>query len=140
MRSVGDGTTTRGLTSRWAPTGTNQATRTLLLCGVAAGPIYVVVGGLQVLQRDGYDLTRHSLSLMSNGDLGWIQITNFLLTGLLVLACATGIRRVLPPGHGSTWGPRLLSVHAIGLLAPGSSSPTPTTASRREPHLGYRPR
>ena len=62
MRSVGDGTTTRGLTSRWAPTGTNQATRTLLLCGVAAGPIYVVVGGLQVLQRDGYDLTRHSLS------------------------------------------------------------------------------
>lgn len=119
MRSVGDGTTTRGLTSRWAPTGTSQATRTLLLCGVAAGPIYVVVGGLQVLLRDGYDLTRHSLSLMSNGDLGWIQITNFLLTGLLVLACATGIRRVLPPGRGSTWGPRLLSVHAIGLLAAG---------------------
>jgi hypothetical protein len=46
MSSVGDGTTTRGLTGRWAPTGTNQATRTLLLC-VAAGPIYVVVGGLQ---------------------------------------------------------------------------------------------
>ena len=118
----------------------NQATRTLLLCGVAAGPIYVVVGGLQVLLRDGYDLTCHPLSLTSNGDLGWIQITNFLLTGLLVLACATGMRRVLPPGRGSTWGPRLLSVHAIGLLAAGVSSPTPTTASRREPHLGYRPR
>lgn len=117
MRGISDPTTTPGVTTRWAPT--DQATRTLLLCGVAAGPIYVALGGLQVLTRDGYDLTRHTLSLMSNGDLGWIQISNFLLTGLLVIACATGMRRVLPAGRAGTWGPRLLGVHGIGLLAGG---------------------
>jgi hypothetical membrane protein len=115
-----DGTTTGGLAARRAPASTDQATRTMLLSGVVAGPIYVVVGGIQVLTRDGFDLTRHSLSLMSNGDLGWIQITNFLLTGLLVVACAIGMRRVLPPWRAGTWGPRLLGVHGVGLLAAGA--------------------
>ena len=42
----------------------------------------------QALTRDGFDLTRHPWSLLTNGDLGWIQITNFVLTGLMVLAFA----------------------------------------------------
>jgi hypothetical membrane protein len=56
---------------------------------------------------------------MSNGDLGWIQITNFVLTGLLVVACAIGVRRMLPPGNAGAWGPRLLGIHGLGLIAAG---------------------
>jgi len=78
------------------PTGTNQATRTLLLCGVAAGPIYVVVGGLQVLLRDGYDLTRHPLSLISNGDLGWVL-------GLLIPGMLAALQRTPQGLHGDWW-------------------------------------
>ena len=48
-------------------------TRALLCCGVLAGPIYIVVGLVQALTREGFDLTRHDLSLLANGRLGWIQ-------------------------------------------------------------------
>lgn len=92
---------------------------TLLMCGVAAGPIYVTAGVLQILFRDGFDPARHSLSLMSNGDLGWIQIASFLLTGALVIACAAGMRRVLPERRAATWATRMLTVHGAGLIAAG---------------------
>src|SRR5262249_14340506 len=66
----------------------------LLTCGVVAGPLYLAVVLLQALTRTGFDLKRHPLSSLSLGHLGWIQIVNFVVTGLLVLACAAGMRRV----------------------------------------------
>jgi hypothetical protein len=52
-------------------------------------------GLLQALTRDGFDPTRHPLSLLSLGELGWVQIANFVVTGVLYLACAVGMWRVL---------------------------------------------
>src|SRR3982751_920949 len=91
-------------------------TRALLWCGVLAGPLYVVIGLLEILFRPGFDLRRHALSLMSNGALGWIQIASFVLTGLLVIALAIGVRRALHPGRAATWGPWLLAVYGLGLV------------------------
>ena len=34
-------------------------------------------------------------SVLGNGDLGWVQIANFLVTGLLVIGAAVGMRRAL---------------------------------------------
>jgi hypothetical protein len=45
-------------------TGTN-GTRALLACGVVAGPLFVAVALLQVLTRQGFDLTRHRISLLA---------------------------------------------------------------------------
>jgi hypothetical protein len=90
-----------------------------LLCGVVAGPLYVVAGAFQMIVRVGFDPTRHALSLMSNGDLGWIQIANFLVTGLLVIACSVGMRQVLHPGPGGTWGPVLVGLYGLGLIGAG---------------------
>ena len=60
--------------------------------------------------RDGFDLARHPLSLLSLGDLGWIQIANFVLSGLLFLACAAGMRRVMVEGKGpSSWSARAMT-------------------------------
>jgi hypothetical protein len=70
----------------------------------------------QMLVRDGFDIRRHALSLLTNGNLGWIQILNFVLTGLLVIAGAFGMRRALRWGRGRTWGPLLLGVHGLGLI------------------------
>jgi hypothetical membrane protein len=75
----------RTTTSASSETAT-KLTRALLACGIVAGPLYIVLGLIQILIRPGYDITRHDLSLMSNGDLGWIQIANFLVTGLLTIA------------------------------------------------------
>src|SRR5438477_10670515 len=72
-----------------------RLTRVLLICGLIAGPFYLVVGLIQALTRPGFDLLRHDLSLLANGNLGWIQISSFLLTGLLVLAFAVGMRQTL---------------------------------------------
>jgi Protein of unknown function (DUF998) len=98
---------------------TPTITRALLVCGVVAGPLYVVVALLQVLFRDGFDLGRHPLSLLSLGELGWIQITNFIVGGLLAVGFAVGLRRVLPPGRGGTWAPLLVGGYGLGLIAGG---------------------
>ena len=94
-------------------------TRTLLACGAVAGPLFVVVGFGQAFIRQGFDLRRHALSLLSNGDLGWIQIVNFLASGALVVALAIGMRRVLRGEAAGTWGPRLVGAYGASLIAAG---------------------
>lgn len=94
-------------------------TPTLLACGVVSGPLYVAVALFQVLTRDGFDLSRHPLSLLSLGDRGWIQIANFVAAGLLAIAFAVGSRRVLHPGRAGIWGPRLLGLYGLGMVAGG---------------------
>jgi Protein of unknown function (DUF998) len=94
-------------------------TRRLLACGVVAGPLFLAVALIQALVRDGFDLRRHPISLLSLGGLGWIQIANFVVTGVLCVACAVGMRRVLRPGRGATWGPLLIGVLGAGLVVAG---------------------
>jgi hypothetical protein len=100
-------------------TSSTKQTRALLACGVVAGPLFVAVVLVQAFTRQGFDLGRHPLSLLSLGELGWIQIATFVLTGALYLACAVGMRRVLRSGRGGTWGPRLVTVLGIGLIMAG---------------------
>ncbi|GIH02001.1 hypothetical protein Rhe02_00680 [Rhizocola hellebori] len=96
-----------------------RVTNSLLGWGVIAGPFYVTVALAQALTRDGFDLTKHAWSLLSNGELGWIQITNFILTGLMCVAAAVGLRRALTPGRGRTWGPLLIGGYGVSLVAAG---------------------
>lgn len=95
-----------------------KATKYLLTAGAIAGPLYIVVGLAQALTRPGFDITRHALSLLSNGDLGWIQISNFLVSGLLVIAGALGIRRAIE-GRGKTWGTLLIGLYGLSLIGAG---------------------
>jgi Protein of unknown function (DUF998) len=97
----------------------NRLTRALLGAGIAAGPFYMIVGVVQAFSREGFDVRRHALSLLSNGSLGWIQIANFLISGLLVIGGALGVRRALSGGRGGTWGPILLGVYGVGLIGAG---------------------
>jgi hypothetical protein len=41
--------------------------RSLLGCGVLAGPFYLVVGLAQAFLRDGFVFARHPLSVLTNG-------------------------------------------------------------------------
>ncbi|MFC3454113.1 DUF998 domain-containing protein [Amycolatopsis speibonae] len=95
---------------------TTVPTRALLACGAASGPLYFLISLTQAAVRDGFDPTKHPASMLSNGDAGWIQVTNFLVTGILMIAGAIGLSRTLEPGRGSTWGPRLLGVFGASLL------------------------
>ncbi len=96
-----------------------RITKSLLGYGVIAGPIYVVVAAAQMFTRDGYDPTRHAVSQLSNGGLGWIQIANFLLTGAMTIAAAVGVRRALGPGRQSAWASGLLGAYGLGVFCAG---------------------
>lgn len=113
-------------TSSSASSGTTKVTRALLACGVAAGPVYVIVGSIEALTREGFDPTRHDLSLLANGEWGWIHITLLVLTGLLTVAGAVGIRRVLRGDRGRTWGPLLIGIYGLGLIGAGVFVADPT--------------
>jgi hypothetical protein len=79
----------------------------------------VLVGLAQVLARDGFDVRRHALSLLTNGEHGWIQVGNFLASGALAIAGAIGCRGALRGRRGGTWGPILLGVWGLGLVGSG---------------------
>jgi hypothetical protein len=100
---------------------TTKLTRALLTCGIVAGPLYMVVILVQAFTREGFSFSRHAASLLSNGDLGWIQISNFLLTGLLVILGAIGMRRALHPNLGKVWGPvlMLIGIYGLGMIGGG---------------------
>jgi uncharacterized protein DUF998 len=102
-----------------AATAATSTTRTLLRAGVVAGPLYLVVGYAQAATRDGFDLTRHPFSFLSLGELGWLQITNFVVAGLLFIAAGAGIRRVLRGTRGGTWGPLLIAAMGLGMIGGG---------------------
>jgi hypothetical membrane protein len=97
----------------------NVKTKTLLACGVIAGPLFVLVFLVEGATRAGYDPLRHPVSSLALGDSGWMQTANFIVAGLLTLAFAAGLRRVLRTWNGSTWGPLLVGVWAAGLLGAG---------------------
>jgi hypothetical membrane protein len=94
-------------------------TKTLLACGAIAGPLFVLVFLVEGATRAHYDPLRHPVSSLAFGDVGWTQRANFLITGLLMLAFAIGLRRALRPLGGPTWGPLLVGAYAIGLLGAG---------------------
>jgi hypothetical protein len=102
-------------TTRTTPTRTSR----LLGCGVVAAPLFVVASLTQALTRDGFDLNRHPFSMLSLGDLGWIQIANFVTSGSLFVAAAVGMRQVLRGGRGGTWGPLLIGCAGVSMIAGG---------------------
>jgi hypothetical protein len=95
------------------------STRALLNCAAVAAPLWAAVSLIQAATRAGFDLTRHPLSALSTGSLGWLQITNFLVGGLLTIIGAAGLRRVMHGKPGGTWVPRLVRVNGIGMIAAG---------------------
>jgi len=103
----------------------SRITKSLLGYGVIAGPVFVAVSLAQALTRPGFDLTRHAWSLLSNGNLGWIQITNFVAAGLMTVALAAGLRRA----GASRWTPRLIGAYGVSLVAAGFF--------RADPALGF---
>jgi hypothetical protein len=103
----------------------NNLTNTLLKCGVVAGPLYIFVGIVEMFLNPGFSITKHSLSLLSAGSLGWIHITLFIVVGLLVILGAVGIRKAIKGEKAGTWAPILLGLYGIGLILAGIFVPDP---------------
>jgi cytochrome bd-type quinol oxidase subunit 2 len=99
--------------------------RTLLSCGVISGPLFYLVILIQMFTRSGFGIRRHPLSLLSLGNAGWIEISNFIVTGLLAIACAMGIRLFLRGGRAGTWEAFLIGTYGLGMITAGIFVPDP---------------
>ncbi|MDP9867657.1 MULTISPECIES: DUF998 domain-containing protein [Streptosporangium] len=113
------------------PDHAHATTRRLLACGAVAGPLFVAAFLVEGATRAGYDPLRHPVSSLALGDSGWTQSAAFIVTGLLTLAFAAGLRRVLRgaegPARGSVWGPALIGVWAVQLIGAGIFTTDPVS-------------
>lgn len=50
---------------------------------------------------------------------GWEQITNFIVFGILSILYAVGLRRTFSTGRASVWGPLLVGLFGLGMVALG---------------------
>ena len=95
----------------------------LLACGAIGPPLFIAVflieGGISAIRPPGYNPLRHPVSTFAIGDFGWLQTANFLVTGLLLLGFAMGVRLVLRRHHGGIWAPVLIGLIAVGLIGAG---------------------
>jgi hypothetical protein len=90
--------------------------RWLVLAGIAAGIGFVLVATVETFTRPGFDLKRHAISMLSLGDRGWVMTATFIVSGLLTLLCAVGLRYA---GGIELWGPLLIAFYGAGLILAG---------------------
>ena len=98
-----------------------RVTKSLLGYGVLAGVVFETSILVQALTRYGFRIAHDDASLLSNGPLGWIQVTTFLLAGAMTIAAAAGMRRAM----ASRWAPRLIALYGAGLVGAGIFSADP---------------
>ncbi|MBV9258262.1 MAG: DUF998 domain-containing protein [Ktedonobacteraceae bacterium] len=119
------------LTKKNQTVGQPLTTRLLLACGVVSPFLFTTVLLIEGATRPGYNSWVQTGSALSLGEQGWMQITNFIVNGLLLLCFAIGVRQTLRTGKGATWGPILLAVVGGGLIVAGIFV--------TDPSLGYPP-
>lgn len=100
-------------------------------CGIIAGPLFLFIVLIQDYTRPHYDPRLELISLLSLGDLGWVQIANFALCGMLDICYAAGLRRVLRNRAGGTWAPILIGAYGAGLIV--------VAACTTDPSMGFPP-
>jgi len=106
-------------------------TRLLLFCGVLGPLVFVLVFLVEGALRPGYDAWRTTISTLSWGPRGWIQIADFEVFGVLMLGFAVGVRPALRGGSAAWSAPVLFAVMGLGLITAGMFA--------TDPILGYPP-
>ena len=100
-------------------------TKTLLACGVIATPLFVLTFLIEGALRPEYLSLRHPVSSLSIGKDGWIQVTNFIISGSLIFLFALGMRRAVRNSEKMLWAPRLIALVGMGLIGAGICTSDP---------------
>lgn len=96
-----------------------RSTRALLIGAALAPPLLVGLWAAQAFTRNGFRPTFHPMSLLALGDGGWVQVTAFVVSGLLVVGGGVGLRRVLDAGRLTAWATVLVALMGAGLVVAG---------------------
>jgi len=93
--------------------------RRLALAGILGPPFFVLVFLILGLVKPGYDPVTRFVSEGSIGDLGWVQIANFLILGPALLIFAVGLRLGFGDRLSGQIGSALIAVAGIGIVFAG---------------------
>lgn len=104
--------------------------------GMLGPALFVGIFTIEGWLRPGYEPLRMYVSELSLGPRGWIQITGFVVIGLLLLVFAWGVAAEFRTGKASRGGPILLTIVAILFLVSGPlvMDPTGTPLSQATVH------
>ena len=94
-------------------------TEIFLVCGMIAGPLFTIAWIIEGATRVDYNPIRHPISSLSIGSLGWTQVVNFEITGLLVVLFAFAVWRMFRIQRVTAWGSLLIGIIGIGLIGAG---------------------
>lgn len=98
---------------------TSLTDRILLSAGGVAGLLFCGISTFEMLTRPGFDISRHAISMLSLGKGGWVMAANFIVSGLLTLLCAIGLKRILSAGGEGRGLPVLVGFYGVGLVLAG---------------------
>ncbi len=98
----------------------NSTAHRILLGGGLIGAVvfpltYLVDGAL----RPGYNGLTEPISALALGPPAWVQISNFIVYGVLTMLSAVGWRAALVPGRGSAAFPTLKLITGVALVLTG---------------------
>jgi hypothetical protein len=95
----------------------NNYIKRLLTCGIIGCLIFITTFLVEGVLREDYNPLRFPVSSLSIGERGWIQISNFILSGTLILAFALGLKSTFE--NNFVWIPRLIAMIGIGFIGAG---------------------
>jgi hypothetical protein len=104
---------------RTLATGTEVSVRRVkraLAAGSLDGPIFVALAVIQMAIVQRFDITRLPLSILSIGEAWYLQEAAFLLSGLLTIVGAIGLRRAIRGTPAGRLGPLLIGAFGAGLV------------------------
>ena len=91
--------------------------RVRLAAGIIAAPVFTALFSLATWLKRDYEWLRYPISSLSIGRDGWLQTTNFLITGALVATCGLGMHSAGEKVSPWTW--RLVFLSGIGMVGAG---------------------
>ncbi len=100
-------------------------TKRHLIAGTLLAPVFYGISFLLAAVTDGFDLRKQAISALSLGEYGWVQKTNFVISGILVILSARGFRNRLKKGRAALAGPALTATVGTGLIVAGLFSTDP---------------
>ena len=106
------------------------SSRLFPLAGMLGSGLFVTVFTVEGWLRPGYSARQMFVSELSLGPRGWVQIANFMTTGVLLLIFALWVRAAFLRRRWSVVGPFLLALTALGLLLSGPLVMDPASTPR----------
>ena len=114
----------------------NQFRKLSVWAGILAPAIFVGVFTVEGVLRSGYDPLKMYISALSLGNRGWLQISNFIVLGLLLFIFTLGLSKEFQTGKASRGG--IITLYIISVLffisGPFVMDPTETPADQMSVH------